>query len=572
MSEKKCKIVMTTMFQNEAKNIGRMLESCYKYIDFFVIQNNGSTDGTDQIVKDFFTEKQIPGVLYDVEEGWVGFGWNRDHLIQYTQSVDHGCDWILKMDCDEILEVDDDFDWSILDQKEVQAWHIPAVQGTAIYHRAWMWNANMKWRFNHDPCHETIYCEDPAIGDQFQRVDLPKSFRQIGFNEGQSWGVPTKFMSHALILEEKMMRENSFMSDMYHFWYIGKSYFDAFESNAFPLGDTQKKEYGRRCIYYFEEYINAVHNYRQTQTAQYIDETSYLSMIMIGQAYGYLGDTEKELMYYKAAEPFAPERNDHLIAQARKYMELKDWNKMLKVCTPMIQEDRVNPFPRYVNFIDSAMYHDGGPLVKDLWNLAVEKVNEEKNKPQLPFFINTSYNKRMFIVDNFYNNPDQIRNFALSQVEFKEDLRWYKGLRSTTTYRPKGLKEAFEHIIGERIKDFEQGWNGCFQITRAHDPQVYHYDQQTWAAMIYLTPNAPLESGTRLHQSKINDARHSTDMDADKAFSGGFYDSNKFHIVDSAGNLYNRLVIMDARCIHSAGPYFGQNEQDGRLTHLFFFD
>ena len=51
-----------------------------------------------------------------------------------------------------------------------------------------------------------------------------------------------------------------------------------------------------------------------------------------------------------------------------------------------------------------------------------------------------------------------------------------------------------------------------------------------------------------------------------------FYDSTKFDIADSAGNLYNRLVIMDARCIHSAGPYFGQNKQDGRLTHLFFFD
>jgi len=572
MAEKKCKIVMTTMFQNESKTIGRMLESCYKYIDFWVIQNNGSTDGTDEIVKQFFTEKQIPGVLYDVEEGWVGFGWNRDHLTQTCQSIDHGCDWILKMDCDEILEVDDAFDWSILDNTTIQSWEIPCVQGTSTYTRCWMWNAKLSWRFNHDPCHETVYCADESIGENFQRVMLPKSFRQIGFNEGQSWGVPTKFMSHALILEEKMMAENTFKTDLYHFWYIGKSYFDAWESNNFPLGEGQKKEYGRRCIYYFGEYINHFHDFSKTHSAKYIDEVSYMSVLMIAQIYGYFGDNEKQISYLKAADGFAPGRNDHLIGLAKKYQELKDWKNMLKYTSIMMQPERTNPYPTYTNFIDAAMYHDGGPLVQDLHNIAVYQNDLQNSTQTLPFFINTSHNKRMFIVDNFYNNPDQIREFALSQVEYQEDLRWYKGLRSTTTYRPKGLKEAFEFIMGEPIKDFEQGWNGCFQITRAHDPQVYHYDQQTWAAMIYLTPNAPLESGTRLHQSKINGTRHSSDVDADRAFSGGFYDSNKFDIVDSAGNLYNRLVIMDARCIHSAGPYFGQNEQDGRLTHLFFFD
>ena len=52
--ERKTKIVMITMFKNESKVIRRMLESCYQYIDYWVVQDNGSTDGTDQIVKDFF--------------------------------------------------------------------------------------------------------------------------------------------------------------------------------------------------------------------------------------------------------------------------------------------------------------------------------------------------------------------------------------------------------------------------------------------------------------------------------------------------------------------------------------
>ena len=112
------------MFKNESKVIRRMLESCYEYIDYWVVQDNGSTDGTDQIVKDFFEEKGVPGHYYQCEEGWVGFGWNRDHLLQTCLNHDHGCDWILKMDCDEYLEVDDDFDWSLIDDTNIQSFHI----------------------------------------------------------------------------------------------------------------------------------------------------------------------------------------------------------------------------------------------------------------------------------------------------------------------------------------------------------------------------------------------------------------------------------------------------------------
>ena len=173
-------------------------------------------------------------------------------------------------------------------------------------------------------------------------------------------------------------------------------------------------------------------------------------------------------------------------------------------------------------------------------------------------------------MDNFYNNPNDIRHFALEQV-YKEDLRFYKGLRSTKVFHPAGIKEEFEKIIGQPIVDFPlSGINGCFQIVTANDPQVYHHDLQQWAAMIYLTPNAPLSSGTRLHRSRINGAMHMDDPNCEQAFGGGFYDSTKFDTIADACNLYNRLVIMDAKNFHSAGSYFGQSREDGRLTQVFF--
>ena len=564
-----------------------MLESCYKYIDYYVIQNNGSTDGTQEIVEDFFKDKNIPGIVYKCEEGWQGFGWNRDHLIQYTQNTNHGCDWILKMDCDEVLEVDDDFDWSPLDDHTIPSFHITAIMGNSIYYRAWMWNAKLKWAFNHDPCHETIYVDDGVTGEHFVRYDLPKKIRQIGFPEGQSWSNPTKFISDALILEEKMIKENSILSDLYHFWYIGKSYNDA-RNAPFPLGDSQQKEFARRSTYYFNEYLNITQDFNNTRIGKGINEMAYMALVLIGENYKFIGEEDKAIEPLITAEQFAPARNEHLVALAGAYQNLKQFDKMLEVTTRLIDSSRPNPFPTYHMMIDGNCYFDTGGLVRRMHDIAVEGVKVEvpflivKNdpvptapapaKPLNTFMINPSRNKRLFVVDNFYADPDSVRNFALG-VEFQEDLRFYKGLRSVQAYQPPGIIETFESIIGEKITHFGEGSpNGCFQITTAQDPQVYHHDMQKWAAMIYLTPNAPLESGTRLIRTKEGKIGHMTDPRINEAFTGGFYDSTKFEIVDSASNVYNRLLIMDAQHIHSAGAYFGQGKEDGRLTHLFFFD
>jgi hypothetical protein len=113
---------------------------------------------------------------------------------------------------------------------------------------------------------------------------------------------------------------------------------------------------------------------------------------------------------------------------------------------------------------------------------------------------------------------------------------------------------------------------GRFQFLTAQDPLVYHYDTQQWAAMIYLTPDPPPGSGTSLYRSKITGARRLEDPRIDESFPRGFYDSSQFELIDNIGNLYNRLCIMDARCIHSASMYFGNNDDNCRLTHLFFFD
>ena len=54
--KKECKICLNAMVGNEERVILRMLESSYKYIDYWVIQCNGS-DKTQSIIEKFYKPK-----------------------------------------------------------------------------------------------------------------------------------------------------------------------------------------------------------------------------------------------------------------------------------------------------------------------------------------------------------------------------------------------------------------------------------------------------------------------------------------------------------------------------------
>ena len=189
---------------------------------------------------------------------------------------------------------------------------------------------------------------------------------------------------------------------------------------------------------------------------------------------------------------------------------------------------------------------------------------------------NESSKKRFVVHDDFYENPDYVRDFALQQ-EFIKHPEAHKGARTDDRFFSKNMKEKFEEILGMKILRFydnEAYCNGVFQYCTAEDDIVYHCDGQDWAGAIYLTPDAPYDTGTSFYASKNNKERHASEVDwnGNHPFVGGHYDSTKFDLVDTVGNVYNRLVLWDARLIHAATKYFGQNKNDSRLFHLFFFD
>ena len=69
--------------KNESHIIHECLNSIYKHINYWVISDTGSTDGTQEIIKKFFEEKGIPGELHQDE--WKNFGHNRSLALQHAK-------------------------------------------------------------------------------------------------------------------------------------------------------------------------------------------------------------------------------------------------------------------------------------------------------------------------------------------------------------------------------------------------------------------------------------------------------------------------------------------------------
>jgi tetratricopeptide (TPR) repeat protein len=479
----------------------------------------------------------------------------------------------MKMDCDEYIEVDSDFDWSAFYDTTIQSFHVAALNPGCIYYRAWIWNAKLPWKFKHDLAHECIYLDDGVTGENFQIKDLPRSLRMCGTNDGESYTVRTKYISDALKLEEKLIREDTMLTDRYHFWYTAKSYMDCFRGDFYPLGEYHSREFARRAIFYFEQYLDVVHQRGNLQRG--INEMCYYATFCIGECYKFLGDIEKAIFYFKDAESFCPVRNEHLVHLAHTYNEMGQYDKMLEVTTKLVDSERKLPFPDYYFLIDTNLYYDSGPIPQHLHNHALAKVNETpENESTDSFSVSIQTKPRLWIIDNFYEDPYAVREFALNQ-EFEENLDYYKGNRSKNQFIVPGTKEAFEKIIGKKITNWTEthGMCGRFQYCTAQDDLVYHCDGQTLAGMIYLTPDAPHSCGTSLFAHKRTGLRNENDFDDVDVFGEtGFYDRTKFELVDTAGNVFNRLVLFDAKCIHSANEYFGTNKNNSRLFHLFFFD
>jgi hypothetical protein len=191
----------------------------------------------------------------------------------------------------------------------------------------------------------------------------------------------------------------------------------------------------------------------------------------------------------------------------------------------------------------------------------------------------------MLSIADFYSNVDEVRNFAMQQ-EFLGEEAHFPGKRTKSF-----LNDSVKEIIQSTMRPFagDVTWwgdhnSGAFQYTTAADRSWIHSDGNAdWAAVCYLTPDAPLSAGTGIFKHKATGLRnwiykdHFTEEDKygvkDAPHRGAdSVDYTKWEMVDRIGNMYNRLIIYRGDLFHVSLDYFGRDLQTGRLFQTFFFN
>ena len=177
----------------------------------------------------------------------------------------------------------------------------------------------------------------------------------------------------------------------------------------------------------------------------------------------------------------------------------------------------------------------------------------------------------LIVTDDFYGNPDGVREFALGQ-EFTVQGN-FPG-RRTRSFLTDDVKDAIQTVVwnaGGEVTNWNarDGLSGSFEIATAQERSWIHTDHfNTWAGICYLTPDAPLSGGTGtfFHKATKRFTQGAEDVPYESQ------DMTKWEIVDRVANRYNRLVLYRSNQFHTSLDYFGSDLRTGRLFQLFFFD
>jgi len=206
-----------------------------------------------------------------------------------------------------------------------------------------------------------------------------------------------------------------------------------------------------------------------------------------------------------------------------------------------------------------------------------------KNRFLFPFF-------PTIIVDDFYEDPDLMREYALEQEFFKGNRGSWPGVRTKLLHE---LNEELFDIVSKKImfvlrkygfREFAELQTGFQLVDETYGRGWVHDDDPKLhvAGVIYLNKDAPEECGTTIYK----DAPDFNGEEYTKMFMKDVLDSTPeerkqiakyrndqlkhFTPTIKVESVYNRLVMFDSRSWHSADHFFGTTKEDSRLNQVFF--
>ena len=192
--------------------------------------------------------------------------------------------------------------------------------------------------------------------------------------------------------------------------------------------------------------------------------------------------------------------------------------------------------------------------------------------------------RKIFIIDDFYKNPDEVREYALS-CERTTDQAICGGLIGSRVVEDRkdmidNLRPVFsdlcQHEEWKNLEyddaEFQEKWDKMkFMVNHTtHDDimkkftkTVYAYTHHKdnigskWAALVYLNKDDECEGGTQFYKF-IEDHAYGKDYNIKK------------DIMFTSEMKYNRMVLYEARHTHGADLSRTMYKQHPRLAQVFF--
>jgi glycosyltransferase involved in cell wall biosynthesis len=205
-------ICLNMIVKNEREVIENCLNSVKPFIEYWVIVDTGSSDGTQQAILNALQD--IPGELH--ERPWRNFGENRSEAFDLAQGK---ADYILFMDADDHLEFKEGFDW---EQKELTADFYCMWRGTRdfSYLKPQLVRADLPLRWV-GVTHEYLSCDGPYTSETLEEV-----FYATGDGGASAKDPKSKFGKNVALLVEGIKKEPN--NERYAF-YLAESYRDVGE-------------------------------------------------------------------------------------------------------------------------------------------------------------------------------------------------------------------------------------------------------------------------------------------------------------------------------------------------------
>ncbi len=214
-------IALCMIVKNEAHVIRRCLESALPLIDHALIVDTGSSDGTQQVIREFLQEQSLSGQI--IEEPWRDFAYNRSFALQALRETLH-IEYGLMIDADSVIEYGAGFDATKFKQDLRQdLYDVDVRLGGISYSLPLLFSNRVGFAYR-GVLHE--YLVVPPDCTRAAARGLSNRHRPDGARSRN----PGKYQDDAALLENALLTEaDPFLISRYTF-YLAQSYKDSGEN------------------------------------------------------------------------------------------------------------------------------------------------------------------------------------------------------------------------------------------------------------------------------------------------------------------------------------------------------